>query len=244
MSTRQKVNNISILQTIKALESRGFRTNFVNNKKEAKDIILKMLPENSTIGIGDSTTLTQIEVIPEIKLRGYRVSNPFQVEIDQNSRKSFENKLRESLFQDIFITGANVVTKEGMIISIDAGGNRVAGTIFTKKVILVVGQNKIVENLNEAFQRIREVIAPEHAKNKNFNVPCVKTGKCVDCRAKERICNVMMILEGKPFRTEVEVIIIGEDLGLGWDPKWTNKRIDAIRENYIRKCWKPTGKVI
>jgi len=234
-----ELKNSAILQTIKSLKSRGFNPSYANDKKEAKDIILKMLPEKSTIGIGDSTTLYQIEVIPEIESRGYRVINPFQVDIDQNSGKQFENKIQQSIFQDIFITGANVVTKEGMIISIDAVGYRVAGTVYAKKVILVVGQNKIVENLNEAFQRIKKVIAPEHAKNKNRNVPCVKTGKCVDCRTKERVCNIMMILEGKPKRTEIEVIIIGEDLGLGCDLKWTNKRIEAIRENYIRKCWKP-----
>ena len=50
----------------------------------------------------------------------------------------------------------------------------------------------------------------------------------------------MVILEGKPKRTEIEVIIISEDLGLGWDPKWPKKRIKTIWENYQKKCWKPT----
>jgi len=88
------------------------------------------LPENSTIGIGDSTTLYQIEVIPEIKSRGYGVVYPFQADVNQNSEKQFENKLWESIFQDIFIIGANVVTKEGMIVSIDGGGFRVAGIVY------------------------------------------------------------------------------------------------------------------
>ena len=236
-----ELKNSVILQTIKALKSRGFNPSYANDKKEAKDIILKMLPENSTIGIGDSTTLYQIEVIPEIESRGYKVVHPFQVNIFQENGNHFENMLRESIFQDIFITGANVVTKEGMIVSIDGGGYRVAGTVYSRKVILVVGQNKIVENLNEAFQRIKKVISPKHAKNRNIDVPCVDKGECVDCRAKERICNVMVILEGKPKRTEIEVIIIGEDLGLGWDLNWPNKRIETIWENYQKKCWKPTG---
>ena len=236
----EKINNILISQTLSALESRGFKTSFANNKKEAKEIILNKLPKNSTIGIGDSTTLYQIEAIPEIKARGYRVVHPFQADINQNSEKQFENKLRESIFQDIFITGANVITKEGMIVSIDGGGFRVAGTVYSRKVILVVGQNKIVENLKDAFQRIKKVISPSHAKNRGINVPCVGKGECVDCHVKGRICNVIVILEGKPKRTEIEVIIIGEDLGLGWDPKWPKKRIETIWENYQKKCWKPT----
>jgi len=180
----KKISNILISQTLSALESRGFKTSFANNKKEAKEIILNKLPENSTIGIGDSTTLYQIEVIPEIELLGHKVINPFQTDVDKNSEKQFENTLRESIFQDIFITGANVVTKEGMIISIDGGGYRVAGTVYSRKVILVVGQNKIVENLNEAFQRIKKVISPSHAKNRGINVSCVGKGECVDCHVK------------------------------------------------------------
>lgn len=182
----KKINNILISQTLSTLESRGFKTSFANNKKEAKEIILNKLPENSTIGIGDSITLYQIEVIPEIKLRGHKVIHPFQADIDQNSEKQFENKLRKSIFQDIFITGANVVTKEGMIVSIDGGGYRVAGTVYSRKVILVVGQNKIVENLDEAFQRIKKVISPKHAKNRNISVPCVETGKCIDLSRKRK----------------------------------------------------------
>lgn len=89
----KKINNISISQKLSALESRGFNTSFTNNKKEAKENILSKLPENSTIGIGDSTTLYQIEVIPEIKSRGYGVVYPFQADVNQNSEKQFENKL-------------------------------------------------------------------------------------------------------------------------------------------------------
>lgn len=236
----KKINNILISQTLNALETRGFKASFVNNKKEAKEIILNKLPENSTIGIGDSTTLYQIEVIPKIRAQGHKVVHPFQADINQNSEKQFENKLRESISKDIFITSANVVTQEGMIVSIDGGGFRVAGTVYSRKVILVVGQNKIVENLNKAFQRIKKVISPSHAKNRGIDVPCVGKGECVDCHVKERICNIMVILEGKPKRTEIEVIVVGEDLGLGWDPSWPKKRIAAIWENYQKKCWKPT----
>lgn len=235
----EKIKNILISQTLRALEIRGFKVSFANDKKEAKEIILSKLIENSTIGIGDSTTLYQIEVIPEIKAQGHSVVHPFQADINQNSIKQFEKKLRESMFQDIFITGANVVTKEGMIVSIDGGGFRVAGTVYSRKVILVVGQNKIVENLDEAFQRIKKVISPSHAKNRGIDVPCVDKGECVDCHVKGRICNILVILEGKPKRTEIEVIIVGEDLGLGWDPGWSSKRIATIWENYQKKCWKP-----
>jgi hypothetical protein len=122
-----------------------------------------------------------------------------------------ETTLRKSLDQDFFITGANVVTEDGRIISVDGVGNRIAGMIFgAKKVILVLGQNKIVKDLVSAFGRIEKVISPGHAKHRGFETPCVQKGECVDCRVKERICNVIAILEGRPMMTDITVILVGE----------------------------------
>jgi hypothetical protein len=108
-----------------------------------------------------------------------------------------------------------------------------------RKVILTIGQNKIVRDLEAAFQRIEKVISPGHAKNRGFNTPCVQKGECVDCRVKDRLCNVVAILEGKLMMTDTTVVLIGEDLGLGWDPQWPQERIDKIWENYVAKCWRP-----
>ena len=112
--------------------------------------------------------------------------------------------------------------------------------------IIVVGRNKIVRDLDEAFHRIRKIIAPNHVRiralelgSRKRKTPCVETGKCGDCRSPDRICNVFTIIENKPFYTDLNVIVVNEDLGLGWDPDWPESRIQKILENYKIFAWLP-----
>lgn len=129
----------------------------------------------------------------------------------------------------------------------DAAGNRVAGMFWGHPIsIIVVGRNKIVKGLEEAFDRIRYIIAPNHIRirsvelgGREFKTPCVTTGECNDCRATDRACNIFTIIEGKPFRTTLNVIIVNEDLGLSWDPSWPQERIAQIIENYKKFVWIP-----
>ena len=128
--------------------------------------------------------------------------------------------------------------EHGKIVNIDRAGNRVAGMIFgAPRVILVVGRNKIVKNLEEALYRIKNIIAPEHAKRKGMKTPCADSGHCIDCDNPERLCNVTAILEKRPAYTDFSVILINKDLGLGWDPSWRKDRIARIRSNYSHNTW-------
>jgi hypothetical protein len=114
---------------------------------------------------------------------------------------------------------------------VDAVGNRIAGIFWGHPVsIVVVGRNKIVKDLDEAFYRIKNIIAPNHVRirsvelgGRNSKTPCAVTGECSDCRAIDRICNIFGVIEGKPLFTDLNVIIVNEDLGLGWDPSWPKK---------------------
>ena len=49
-------------------------------------------------------------------------------------------------------------------------------------------------------------------------LPCVATGECSDCMAPKRSCNIFTILKAKPSTTNLNVVIVDEDLGLGWGP--------------------------
>jgi hypothetical protein len=106
-----------------------------------------------------------------------------------------------------------------------------------KKVIIIVGRNKIVKDVEDALYRIKNVIAPHHAKTKEFRTPCSQTGNCNDCSSNRRICNVTTIIEKKPWRTDITIILIDEDLGLSWDEEWQNTRINKIRSNYEKATW-------
>jgi len=150
----------------------------------------------------------------------------------------------------VFLAGTNAITLDGRLVNVDAAGNRVAGMFHGHpKSIVVVGRNKLVNNLDEAFNRIRNVIAPNHMwiravelGGDRTETPCVATGACSDCRSKDRMCNVFTIIEGKPLRTDISIVIVDEDLGLAWDESWPRERIDRIKEEYKKFVWIPPRK--
>ena len=202
-----------------------------------------MIPRKVVVGIGDSTTVRQIGIIDELKKRGTIVLDGFYRGV---SWARHNELVKESTLCDVFLTGTNAVTLDGRLVNVDAVGNRVAGIFYGHPMSLVVlGKNKLVKNLDEAFHRIRNIIAPNHIRLKAqlggepVKTPCITTGKCNDCKSKDRKCNVFTIIEGKPRRTDIYVVIIGEDLGLAWDESWPKERISKIIGEYKKYVWIP-----
>jgi len=149
-----------------------------------------------------------------------------------------DNISRQIFSCDVLVCGTNAVTRDGKLVNIDAVGNGVASMIFgPRKVFIIAGKNKIVKNVDEALYRIKNVIAPFHARTKRFTTPCAQTGKCSDCSAPKRICSIVSIIEKRPWRTEISVILVNEDLGLSWDETWPKDRIRRIKSNYEKVTW-------
>lgn len=124
-------------------------------------------------------------------------------------------KVRRLLLNsDVLLTSTNAVTETGHLVNTDHAGQRVAAMIFgPEKVVIVAGVNKIVRDLDEALERIKNTAAPMNARRLNINVPCTVTGTCSNCSSQDRICNVTTIIERKPVHTDVAVILLGEELG-------------------------------
>jgi len=226
--------------TLQSLKANHFDVHFASGMVEARMMLLEMIPPTASVGAGDSTTLRQIGVWEELLRRGNRVVDPFTRELTVNvgTRDLFAKTRRNAFGADVFMAGANAVTQDGKIMSTDHAGNRVAGTIFGgNKIILTIGRNKIVRDVDEASYRIKNVIAPFHARHKGKKTPCVFTGKCSDCDSPERICNVTIILEKKPAYADLSIVLVDADLGLGWDPTWPEQRIDNIKHNYEQYAW-------
>lgn len=208
---------VVVSETIAALRSNHFDALYVKSGKQALRKILERIPLKAIVGAGDSLTLKQIGVFEELERRGYQLFWPFHESVPKSRRTDVA---RKALLADIFLTGSNAVTMDGKIVNVDSSGNRVAGMIFgPKKVIIVVGVNKIVENVEKAFERIRNVAAPSNAERiweeRGWELlPCVEARTCVDCNAENRICNITAIIEKKPRALDATVIIVGEKLGL------------------------------
>jgi len=229
-----------IEETLENLKANRFNTGFAENSDAVRKMILSSISENMVVGIADSATVRQIGIVEELENRGIKVWNPFSRELTTDSTKTVvrDDMSRQILSCDVFVAGSNAVTRDGKLVNVDAVGNRVAAMIFgPRKVFIILGKNKIVKNVDEAFHRIRNVIAPFHAKTKEIATPCAQTGKCSDCNAARRICSVTTVMEKRPWRTEITVVLVDEDLGLSWDETWTEERIRRIKENYEKVTW-------
>jgi hypothetical protein len=192
---------------------------YVKNRSEALEKIMSMIPEGSTVGFGDSVTLRQIGVEDALENGDYTFLNPWKpgTSFEENMRRK-----RQALTSDVFVTGTNAVTLDGKIVNVDALGNRVAAMLFgPSKVIITIGINKIVENLEQGLDRIRSKAAPLNVKrHPEFDPmpPCGITGVCSDCSSPWRICNKTVIIErqfdNNRYKPVITMVIVGEELGI------------------------------
>ena len=116
---------------------------------------------------------------------------------------------------DVFLCSVNALTSDGVLVNLDGGGNRVAGTCSgPKKVIIAAGTNKIVDTLDMAIHRTRQQAAVINAMRLKRKTPCAETGVCSDCDSPERICAALLILLKKPTDIDLfTVVLINEELG-------------------------------
>lgn len=211
------------------LQKRQMNAQYVPNRQEALSTIMGMIPEGVTAAFGDSMTLDQIGVVAELRKRNKNnVLNPMEWDENGVLLLSGEERLRMqrgAFSAEVYLTGANAVTLDGKLVSTDALGNRVAPLIFgPDKVIVVAGANKIVKDVNEAFERIHRIAAPMNAKRHATkhhmehyaNLPCARTGICIDCNSDSRICRYTVIIEGSLARRKdrINVVLVGEELGI------------------------------
>jgi hypothetical protein len=199
------------LKTVEALQKNKFSAILFPNAEEALEELLKSIPIDATVGIGGSWTLIQLEVAEKLEARGNTVYCHHKPGL---SPEEILDIRRKQLTCDVFLTSTNAITEDGRLVNTDATGNRVAAMIFgPKKVIVLVGVNKIVANLDDAQERIRSTAAPLNNKRLNRPNPCVKTGYCVDCQGPTRLCNVTTVIHKKPPVSDIHVWVIGEEIG-------------------------------
>ncbi len=230
------------LETVKRalLQNQYDQVQCIDNSGKAVNTILELIPEKSLVGLGGSTSVRQLGILELLRNRGITVINDAE-----SAEVPFEAILRRTLLCDVLLSSSNAVTLDGKLVNIDGVGNRVGAMAFgPKKVILVIGRNKVVASIESAMDRLRNVIAPYHAKAYGARLPCATTGYCVDCDSPARICRVTTIIEKKPSFANIFVLLVDDDLGLGWDPAWPEERKARIGQVYMetRKKYYPPGR--
>jgi len=205
-----------ISKTKKALEKNGFDVYQVENKEKAKEIFFNdILPKINpkTVSYGDSMSAESTGILEKLKkIENIKFIEPFD---EEETRKEQIQASKDALQGDLFIAGSNAVTKTGLLVNLDMVGNRIAGITFgPRKVVLIIGKNKITKDLENAMERVKKIAPKNAARYPDLNLPCQKTGKCMDCSSPNRICNSWLITEKSYPKGRIKIIFVEEDLGL------------------------------
>jgi len=206
-----KLNNVK-----EALESNNFQVCLAKDGQEAREIVLnEILPQSGakSVSFGGSMTVVGTGVYNALKKHpGVEVLDTYDRSI---SSEDVLEVRRQSLLVDLFICGTNAVTESGILVNLDMIGNRIGGLTFgPKNVVVLVGRNKIVADLEDAMFRIKNFTAPANAMRLDKKTPCVKTGECEECKSPDRICNTWTITEKSFPKGRVKIILINADTGL------------------------------
>ena len=198
------------------LEKNNFKAFVAPSTEQAKRLFLQnLVPElkPKLLSFGGSMTLGATKILDHLnEIDDLEVIAPNKPGI------SFEEKMelrRQGLLVDLYLTGTNAVTEDGALVNLDMIGNRVGALTFgPKHVVVFIGRNKIVPDLDTAMWRIKDFAAPANAMRLDCKTPCVKTSECADCNSPGRICNSWTITEKSFPKSRIIVVLINEDLGL------------------------------
>ncbi|GAA0126959.1 MULTISPECIES: lactate utilization protein [Clostridium] len=198
-------------KVVKALEKNQFHAIYVDTKEEAENFIMYHIKSGDNIAFGGSQTIKAMNLKRKIRELGGNIIDHGEEGLNKEEKLSV---MRKELISDLFLCSSNAITLDGKLVNIDGAGNRVAAMSFgPKKVIIVAGINKIVENVEEGFKRIQNNVAPKNCKRLGVKNPCVIEGTCVNCNSQSRICRISSVITKRPMQSDISVIIVGEELG-------------------------------
>lgn len=187
------------------LEARGYRVQLFPDREHAVAYLNESI-DGTSVGFGGSMTLEQLGLFPSLGRHNtvfwHWKQNP------EDARASAANAA-------VYLSSVNALAETGELINIDGAGNRVASTLYGhRKVVLVIGRNKLAEDYDSALWRARNIAAPKNAQRLNRKTPCaVQADRCYDCKSPDRICCGLVVLWRPMMGQEMEIVLIDEDLG-------------------------------
>lgn len=199
-----------------ALEKNWFKAYVAGSVEDARNILEKEIVNKikpKSVSFGGSMTFRATGLYDALKKRkGLKVVDTMDKTVGPGERMK---RLKKALQVDLFFTGTNAITEIGQLVNLDRIGNRVAGITFgPEHVVVCIGRNKVVADLEPAMERIKDYAAPVNAMRLDKKTPCVKTSHCAECNSPERTCNTWTITEKSFPKGRTRVVLINQDLGL------------------------------
>ena len=200
--------NALLAQTvIKGLQSRNMSGYYAADRAEALRIALSLIDEGSSCTMGGCVSAAEIGLVDALKQGSYNF-------ID---RAAFSDPHEEALAAfdaDVFLASCNAITNDGVLVNIDGNSNRVAAIAHgPKKVVMIVGMNKVCSDVDGAMKRARNVAATTNAQRFGLSTPCAKTGACFNCKSPDTICCQFLITRYSRHTGRIHVVLVNDTLG-------------------------------
>lgn len=202
-----KRNALLAQKVIKGLESRNMSGYYAATKEEALQKALELIPKGSSVTMGGCMSAQEIGLVDALKNGEYNF-------IDRNAYEDKRAAMLLAYDADVFLSSANAMTEDGVLINIDGDSNRVSAIAQgPKKVVFIVGMNKVCDDVDGAMKRARNVAAPINAQRFGLSTPCAKTGSCMNCKSPDTICCQFLITRFSRHEGRIHVILVGDHLG-------------------------------
>ena len=202
-----KRNRLLSEKVIKGLESRNMKGYYAESKEEALKIALDLIPAKSSVTMGGAMSAHEIGLVEALKEGDYNF-------IDRDKAEDKRAAMLAAYDADFFLTSANAMTEDGVMVNIDGNSNRVSAIAQgPKHVIVIAGMNKICPDVDAAMKRARNVAAPINAQRFGLNTPCAKTGSCMNCKSPDTICCQFLITRYSRHEGRIHVILVNDSLG-------------------------------
>ena len=207
MDENMKKRNERLAQTvIKGLQSRNMTGYYAEDREAALKQALELIEENSTISMGGCMSAHEIGLVQALQEGNYQYLDRSKMEPREGLLAAYDS--------DVFLSSANAMTSDGILVNIDGNSNRVSCIAQgPKKVIFIVGMNKVCDDLDSAMKRARNVAAPINAQRFEVKTPCKETGKCFDCKSPDTICCQFLITRYSRHTGRIHVILVNDNLG-------------------------------
>ena len=210
MTPKQLAFQAASESIIKNLNQRNMEGYFFENSADCVKALLNMMEDGAVIGWGGSQSVTECGLMDAIHNGNYTLIDRMTAKTPDESRELYA----KTVMADYYLMSTNAITMDGELINIDGNGNRVACLIHgPKHVILVVGMNKLVSNVEDGYRRVRDIASPANTRRLNKNTPCFHTGRCGDCLSPDCICNQVVITRRSGHAGRIKIFFVAEELG-------------------------------
>ena len=202
-----KRNELLAQKVISGLKSRNMKGYYAASREEALKIALSLIPEESTVTMGGGMSVHEIGLVKALKEGNYHF-------LDRDAMADKRAAMLAAYDADFFLSSANAMTEDGILVNIDGNANRVSAIAQgPKKVLFIVGMNKVCDDVDGAMKRARNVAAPTNAQRFGLSTPCSKTGSCMNCKSPDTICCQFLVTRYSRHADRIHVILVNDFLG-------------------------------